>query len=252
MDPGQLSQPYVAQEVCVIERTISQERVTPNLMNFGSQGLTPNELRSELLALVSGIQQPPHGQNYIPSMNSRSSFMASYPQFSHMNTTDSAGLSGWPSMSPPYVLQTNRLNWIGNVNAGADAQQPGRGRDSSVVINGRAHENFSSNGLRTPVSASLKQSLGVFSGTQVHGVDVNRQSPSPQWLTENRKQKHHAQGAQTSTLISAKPESHRTETIPSNIGSGLPDRPHSHPRPASAGRLRVFCPNYTMGTSLGE
>lgn len=253
MNPGQLSQPFVAQEVCVIERTIRQEPVGPNLMNFGHQGLSPNKLRSELLAMVSGVQQ--HRPTYQPLITSRSTYIASHPQFSHVNPANSAGLGGWPSMIAPNLLPTNRVGGNGSPNPGADACQSGQGRDLCGMTGGRigssTQENTGSTGMRTSGTGSSKQSVGFSSSPNDQGGDGNRQGPSPQWLTDIVSQRQRMQSVHGSPLVSVNSDSQRTEHCMPDMRSGGSNQPQSAEGVAPTGRPRIYCLNYA-GMSLGE
>lgn len=62
MSSGQYSHPYVSQEVCVIERTIRQEPLAANVLNFGLQqnsGIKSvrGDVNNSLLALIPSSQQ---------------------------------------------------------------------------------------------------------------------------------------------------------------------------------------------------
>ncbi len=76
-----MSQPYIAQEVCVIERTIRQEPMTLNsCSSAGLQGLGTSKLTSDLFAIVSGKQQHVGLPSYPPSVTSQSTGIPSCPQ----------------------------------------------------------------------------------------------------------------------------------------------------------------------------
>ncbi|KAG0586446.1 hypothetical protein KC19_2G091100 [Ceratodon purpureus] len=242
MDAGQLSQPYMAKEVCVIERTFRQEPMVPNMMNYGSQGLHPDKLRSELLAMVSGSQQHVTRSSYSPSMSGRSPYGASLSQLSPMNLPDLSGYGGWPMPSPSILSQANRVDGSAKTSAGADVSL-GQGRDFGGMSGGRNHDNFPVNVSRAAGTELLNHSSSFGRGAQEMGLEGNWQLPSPQWGAEPARQRQRQQSAQASTLFSTNSEPCRGVTSALNASSGLLSQAQSVPAPTSSGGLRVYCIN---------
>jgi hypothetical protein len=240
MDAGQLSQPYMAKEVCVIERTFRQEPAVPNMMNYGSQGLHPDKLRSELLAMVSGSQQHVARPSYSPSMSGRSPYAASLSQLSPMNLPDFGGYGGWPMQSPSSLSQANRVDGSAKSSAGPDASL-GQGRDFSGMSGGRSQDGFPVNGSRAAGTELLTHGSSFGRGAQELGLDGNWHLPSPQWGTEPARQRQRQQSAHASTLFSTNSQPSQGVTSALNTGSGLLGQAQSAPAPTSSGGLRVYC-----------
>jgi hypothetical protein len=237
MDAGQLSQPYMAKEVCVIERTFRQEPAVPNMMKYGSQGFHPDKLRSELLAMVSGSQQHVARSSYSPSLSGRSHYAASFSQLSPMNLPDFGGYGGWPMQSPSSLSQANRVDGSAKSSAGADGSL-GHGRDFS---GGRSHGGFPVNGSRAAGAELFTHNSSFGRGAQELGLDGNWHLPSPQWGTEPSRQRQRQQSAHASTLFSTNSQPSQGVTSALNTGSGLLGQAQSAPAPTSSGGLRVYC-----------
>jgi len=256
MDPGQFSQPYVAKEVCVIERTFRQEpMLTNSMMNFGSQGLHPEKLRSELLAMVSGSQQHVGRPSYGSSLSGRSPYAASLSQFSQMNLPELGGYSGWPSQSPSTLTQANRGEGVAKSSTGADAAL-GQGRElSSVMTGGRTQDSLQGvNGSRAPAAELLTHSsLSFGRGAGELGMEGSWHLPSSQWSAEPARQRQQ-RNQSSSTLFSTNSGDSCKGGVsgPLNTtGSGFVSQSQSVPAPTSSGGLRVYCISY-FGVPLGE
>jgi hypothetical protein len=254
MDPGQFSQPYMAKEVCVIERTFRQEPMLPNsMMNFGSQGLHSDKLRSELLAMVTGSQQHVGRPSYASSLSGRSPYATSLSQFSQMNLPDIGGYSGWPSQSPSVLSQATRGDGGAKSSAGADASL-GQGRDfSSVMTGGRAQDSLqTANGSRAPVAELLTQGgLSFGRGAGELGMEGSWHLPSSQWSTEPARQRQQ-RNQSSSTLFSnngGDPCKGGVSAPLNTTGSGFLSQSQS--APTSSGGLRVYCISY-FGMPVGE
>lgn len=189
MDLGQYSQPYMAKEVCVIERTFRQEPMLPNsMMNFGPQGLqSQDKLRSELLALVSGSEQHVGRSSYGSSVNGgRSPYAASLSHLGQMTLPDSGSCGGWPSPSPSVLAAATRGDGAAKSTAGMD----GQGRNFSSV--GGAQDSLPPvNGSGAPPVAELlmQSSLNFGRGAGELGMEGSWQVHSSQWSTEPAQQR---------------------------------------------------------------
>jgi hypothetical protein len=251
MDPRQFSQPYMAKEVCVIERTFRQEPMLPNMMNFNSQVLHPDKLRSELVAMVSAPQQHVGRPIYASSLSGRSPYAASLSQFSQMNLPDIGGYSGWPLQSPSIL---SRGDGGAKPSAGPDASL-GQGRDfSSVMTGGRAQDSLPTvNGSRAPVAEFWTQSsLSFGRGTRELGMEGSWHLASSQWSTEPARQRQQ-RNQSSSTLFSTNGGDSCKGGVLAPLhatGSGLPSQSHSAPAPASSGGLPVYCISY-FGVPVG-
>ena len=235
-----MSQPYTAKEVCVIERTFRQEPMVPNMMNYGSQVLHPDKLRSELLAMVSGSQQHLARSNCPPSVSGRSPYGASLSQLGLMNLPDLGGYGGWPMQAPSILSQTNRVGGSAKSSARPDASF-GQSRDFS---GGRNQESFPVNGSRAASAELLTHSSSLARGSQELGLEGNWHLPSPQWGMELARQRQRQQSVQASTLFSANSGLGKGVSSVLNTGSGSLSRTQLAPAPTSSGGLLVHCISY--------
>jgi hypothetical protein len=269
MSPGQNSQPYVAQvaqEVCVIERTIRQEAAgttTLNQSSFGGQGSSTNRLRSELLALVSGAaQQQQQLRDHASSISSssRSPYMGSNPQLCHMNSLNLTGYGGWPAAinhnAPSSSRMNSRMGKSSTVAADA-APQSGQGHDGSILSSGQFVAAVQKNNMDSNVARTSGGPLGLVKpnlnftcggGPHQQGGDASRQTPSPQWLAEfvsQQQQRPRCQSVQAPSFLSANSDLQRT--VPSVPDMAAPPRANHLPSTSGSasggGWPRVFCPN---------
>jgi len=249
MDPGQFSQPYLAKEVYVVQRTFLQEpMLTNSMMNFGSQGHHPDKLRSGLVDMVSG---PVDSLSYASSLSSRSPYAASLSQFSQMHLPDLGAHSGWPSQSPS-ILHGN-----GGAKSSSRADAPiGQGRDfSSVMSRGRTQDSLLAvNGSRLPTAELLTRSCLSFGRREGElGVEGSWHLPSSQWSTESTKQRQQ-RNQSSSTLFSTNGGDPCKVSVSGPLystESGFLSQSQSTPAPASSGGFRVYCISY-FGVPVGE
>ncbi|KAG0625738.1 hypothetical protein M758_2G077300 [Ceratodon purpureus] len=240
MDAGQLPQAYMAKEVCVIERTFRQEPMVPIMMNYGSQGLHQDKLRSELLAMVSESQQHLARSSYSSSLSSRSSYAGSFCQLSPMNLRDFGGYGGWPMQSPSILSQANRVDGSAKSIAGAGASI-GEGRGFS---GGRNQDRFPVNWSRAAGAEHLTHSSSFGRGAQELASEGSWHFPFPGWGTEPARQRQRQQSAQASTVYSTNSKPCKGVSRALNSGSGLLSQVQSGLMAISSGGLRVYCINY--------
>lgn len=244
MDAGQLSQPYMAKEVCVFERTFRQEPIVSNMMNYGSQSLNPDKLRSELLSMVSGYQQHVVRSSYSPSLSGRSPYAPPQSQLSSMNLPDFSGYGGWPMQSPSIQSNAHLVNGSAKSSALADVSFR-QGRDF------RSQDSFTVNGSRAAGSELVMPSSSFDRGAQELGLDGNWNLPSLQWGTEPARQRQQQLSVQASTLFSTNSEPGKGVSSALNTGSSLLSQTQWAPAPTMSGGLRVYCLSY-FGVPIGE
>jgi hypothetical protein len=269
-----VAQPYIAQEVCVIERTIRQEPVVAplNSCNMGLQGLSPAKLRSELLAIVSGKQQQQQQQHvglltpssFQPSVASRSTYISSHPQLSLVNhSANVEGLVSWPGITPSSLYSASPLTGTRSASAQVmttHASQCGQVRELSVTTSDRlvtagANENV---GFGPGGTDLLKKNLSFFNQSHEQlGVRAASQQIQPaQWLTETVSRQQRIQSVVTSSsspmFLGNSSLQRNSQTGSSNL---LCASATTHLQPASnlapMGQPLVFCANFT-GSHLSE
>jgi len=255
-NPGQMSQPYIAQEVCVIERAIRQEPMTLNsCSSAGLQGLGTSKLTSELFAIVSGKQQHVGLPSYPPSATSQSTGIPSCPQLSTVNSTTPEGLLAWPAITPSTLHSGSPLSGGSRSSSGvtAHASQCGQVQELSVSTSDRlvpgAHENASFG--FGPLPDVLTKTI-IFDRPHEQRVRTSQQNPPPQWLTETVSRQQQIQSMMTSLpMLAGNSALKKIPQTTSNLPSACANHPQPASNPAPTGRPLVFCANFA-GSILSE
>ncbi|CAM6013441.1 unnamed protein product [Sphagnum balticum] len=256
-NPGQMSQPYLAQEVCVIERTIRQDPMTLNsCSSAGLQGLGTSKLMSDLFAIVSGKQQHVGLPSYPPSVTSQSTGIPSCPQLSTVNSTTPEGLLAWPAITPSSLHSGSPLSGGSRSSSGvtAHASQSGQVQELSVstsdsLVTG-AHENASFG--FGPLPDVLKKTI-IFDRPHEQRVRTSQQNPPPQWLTETVSRQQQIQSMVTSLpMLVGNSALQKIPQTTSNLPSARANHPQPASNPAPTGRPLVFCANFAGSILSGE
>ncbi|XP_057850333.2 uncharacterized protein LOC131060909 isoform X1 [Cryptomeria japonica] len=183
MNFGQFSHPYVAQEVCVIERTIRQEPVAPNSASYGYSGCSTKMARPELgnsfLALLSGPSQPFRSE-YQQSSSIRSAVLAGNSPFYQINALENGS---WPPLAAADVSSVSQISGNGGFGNGLELSHIGTSRESLPTGYNRVTtfpDNFDPVNVRSHVSDILKQGIR----STVNDSEAELHTSVPQWLTE--------------------------------------------------------------------
>ncbi|CAM6105213.1 unnamed protein product [Calypogeia fissa] len=186
---GSFGHPFVQQEVCVIERTIRQESLGANLLNFGLPGPHIKSVRGDvgnsLLALVPGSQHQVRS-SYQSVVTPQSPLLSSNPQAYQMGSVSSPGVGSWPGHLPNMSAGT-RVSGVSS-GLGVDSSMNMSGRDVTLPMLGR-EANLTQYLRMTGEQDCMESNLTRTSGNEVskhndNENDISGQSSYPQWLTE--------------------------------------------------------------------
>lgn len=192
---GRYPNPYISQEVCVIERTIRQEPTFPNMLNLNSQSIHAKVGKPQapypLLAMLS--ENPQQFQSdFQQTAISRSSYLASNQSWYTGSSTNVTDAGGWPLMASGSLPFLGRAGALGTLGTISDFPQGAQGRDLNQLSRTGSAGKFDSAILRPGGLEMYKQALSVSS--HLAEVELQPQYQVAPWQTDNKIQ--HVQSTQ--------------------------------------------------------
>lgn len=183
MNFGQYSHPYFAQEVCVIERTIRQEPIVPNTLNYGCAGFGSKvgrpDIGNSFLALLSGPSQQ-FRSDYQQSSSLRSAALSGNSPFYQISALENGA---WPPLAASDVSPINQASGNVGFGSGRELSQIGVSREVPSSSYNRVtayHDNCEPGNFRIHGPDVSKQVVRQ----NVNESEADLQASVPQWLTD--------------------------------------------------------------------